>query len=516
MHMPFSLLKSDEEKTQLKPWRILIVDDEVDIHTVTKMALKRFELEGRGVEFLSAFNSTEAKQALEENDDVALIFLDVVMETDDAGLKVAKWLREENKNTFTRIILRTGQPGQAPEEEVIMDYDINDYKQKTELDRTKLFTTVVTALRAYRDLIKIEQSRTYERAYRIGLQQVIESTTDLLEKKTLKNFFNGLLQQVVSLIHADQKGALIKPVDGAGTICYANDYQIIAECGNISLDSGLETKAIELLDKARRIKGSVYDGEHYVAYFPSKSDKESLLYLKGNQIEHLTDINIQLLNLFSNSIGIAFDNLLLNEEIIKTQEDLINRLGNAVESRSKEAGNHIKRMSEFCFILAKELKLADSDCDILKQATPMHDVGKISTPDSVLLKPGRLTDAEMVIMKQHAEMGFDILSGSDRPILKAAAIIAQQHHEKFDGTGYPAGLKGDEIHIFARIVAVADVFDALIHKRCYKEAWALEDILKLFEEETNKHFDPKVISALLNRLDEIVQINNELTKSDGL
>ena len=173
-------------------------------------------------------------------------------------------------------------------------------------------------------------------------------------------------------------------------------------------------------------------------------------------------------------------------------------------------------MSEFCFVIAKQLKLSDSDCDILKQATPMHDVCKISIPDSVLLKPGRLTDEEMVIMKQHAEIGFDILSGSDRPILKAAAIIAQQHHEKYDGTGYPAGLKGDEIHIFARIVAVADVFDALIHKRCYKEPWALDDILILVKEETNKHFDPDVVFALMTRLDDIVQINNDLTKSDCL
>lgn len=514
--MPFSLLQNDQEMPTVKPWRILIVDDEEDIHTITKMALKRFELEDKGVEFLSAYNSEEAKCILEENNDIALIFLDVVMETDDAGLRLAKWLREENKNSFTRIILRTGQPGQAPEEEVIMDYDINDYKQKTELDRTKLFTTVVTALRAYRDLIKIDEARTYERFFRVGLQQVIESTTDLLEKKTLKHFFDGLLQQVVSLIHVDQKGALIKPVTGAGTICYANDYEIIAECGDISFADGLDSEAIKLLEKARKRKGSVFEGDHYVAYFPSKSEQESLLYLEGGQIQQLTDVNIQLLNLFSNSIGIAFDNLLLNREIVKTQEDLINRLGNAVESRSKESGNHIKRMSEFCYVLGKELNLADSTCEILKQATPMHDVGKISVPDNVLLKPGKLSDDEMEIMKQHSELGFEILAGSERPILKAAAIIAQQHHEKFDGSGYPRGLKGEEIHIYARIVAVADVFDALIHRRCYKEPWPLDDILNLLNEEKGKHFDPQVIEALHNKLDDILKINSQLTKGDCL
>ena len=134
----------------------------------------------------------------------------------------------------------------------------------------------------------------------------------------------------------------------------------------------------------------------------------------------------------------------------------------------------------------------------------------------MLLKPGKLTEEEMDIMKQHADMGFDILAGSDRPILKAAAIIAQQHHEKYDGSGYPVGLKGDDIHIFARIVAVADVFDALIHRRCYKKPWPIDNILKLLEEERGKHFDPNVVEALLKRIDDILVINEQLTGEDGL
>lgn len=509
--MPFTLLKKTNTETITKAaWRVLIVDDEQDIHSITELALKRFELEDKRVEFLHAYSGQEAREIIQKEHDIALIFLDVVMETDDAGLLFAKWLRDEHQNHMTRIVLRTGQPGQAPEEDVIMRYDINDYKQKTELDRTKLFTTVVTALRAYRDLKSIEASRNYEKLYRQGLEKVISSTGDILEHKTLQQFFNGLLEQIISLFHIHEQGVFINVPTGMGTIFDDNDFQVIAQCGEYA-GEGIDDEARVLLDKAKEKKESILEGDAYVAYFPSSSDKESMLYLKGICSEKLTDVNIQLLKVFCHSIGIAFDNLLLNREILNTQEELIERLGNAVESRSKESGNHIRRMAKFSEIIALKMGMSESDCEILRQATPMHDVGKIATPDAILLKPGRLLDDEMDIMKKHTSIGFDILQGSQRPILKAAAIISQQHHEKYDGSGYPQGLKGEDIHIYARIVAVADVFDALIHRRCYKEPWPLEKVLDLLEKEKDKHFDPAVVDALMQSLDDVLQINEALT-----
>ncbi|MDC0603460.1 DUF3369 domain-containing protein [Aliiglaciecola sp.] len=511
--MPFSLLKTQSFNEELKPWKVLIVDDEEDIHTITKMALKRFELEGRHLVFFSAHNSQEAKNILSETDDIALVFLDVVMETDDAGLNLAHWIRKELDNQFVRIVLRTGQPGQAPEEEVIMRYDINDYKQKTELDRTKLFTSVVTALRAYRDLVKIETSHKYEKLYRTGLQSVISSTADIMEKKTLKQFFDGILQQVVSLMHIEEEGLFVRAYKGAGTICNKDDYKIIAHYGGVG-EGEIDQHIIKLLDRARRERKSLFEQDTYIAYFPSESKEDSLLYLKG--VKSLTDINIQLLNVFSNSIGIAFDNLLLNREIIQTQEELISRLGDAVESRSKESGNHIRRIAEFSELLAKKFGLDEVECEVLKQASPMHDVGKIATPDQILLKPGKLTEQEMEIMRQHTLIGYDILKGSERPILKAAAIISQQHHEKYNGSGYPREMVGEEIHVYARIVALADVFDALLHRRCYKGAWPIDDVIRLIESEKGKHFDPKLVDILVNNLDQFIDINNALTLSDEL
>lgn len=501
--------ESESKAQALPPWKILIVDDEVDVHLITKMALKRFELDGQSLEFEDAYSGAEARAKLESVPDIALVLLDVVMETDDAGLKVAQWIREELGNRMVRIVLRTGQPGHAPEEEVIKLYDINDYKQKTELDRTKLFTTVVAALRAYRDLKTIDASRRYEQLYRSGLEKVIQSTAQILETRTITQFFDGLLQQVASLIRSDSNGVFVTAnVTGAGTICDADDYTIVARCGDHPHDT-LDEEIRALLDRAKNEHHSLLENDTFVAYFPSSNSKVSLLYLKG--VREVSEVNMQLLNVFCSSIGIAFDNLMLNREIVTTQEELLSRLGNAVESRSKESGNHIRRISEFSYLLAKAIGLDDHDAETLRQAAPMHDVGKIATPDAVLLKAGKLDEREFSVMRNHPQIGYDILKGSDRHILQAASIIALQHHEKYDGSGYPNGLAGEEIHVFARIIAVADVFDALLHRRCYKEPWPVEKVLELIQSESGRHFDPRVVAGLFSQLDEILRINALLT-----
>lgn len=493
------------ENTAALPWKILIVDDEEDIHHITTMALKRFELDDRKLTFLHAYSGEEAKKILSKESDIALIFLDVVMETDDSGLLLAKWIREDLQNKFSRIVLRTGQPGQAPEEKVIVDYDINDYKEKTELDRKKLFTAVYSALRAYRDIIEVDTARKYQEQYRNGLERVIESTSNVLEQRSLTKFFSGLLQQIMSLLRIDQSSVLIQ-VTGIGAVYTENDFKIIAQITNDSGDDSIDQIAYQYFNKAIEQKQSIYEDDVLVGYFPSQSEKISLLYLKG--VSSLSSIDAKLLEIFSGNVSLAFDNLLLNKEMIDTQEELIYRLGDVVESRSNEAGNHIRRMSEVSFMLAKKLGFTQEEAELLKQAAPMHDIGKIATPDKILLKPGKLNDKEMDEMKLHPEIGYDILQGSQRPILKAAAIISAQHHEKFDGSGYPKQLKGEDIHIYARIVAVADVFDALTHKRCYKDAWPLEEVIKFFKQASGNHLDPQVVKVMLDNIQLAVAINN--------
>lgn len=199
----------------------------------------------------------------------------------------------------------------------------------------------------------------------------------------------------------------------------------------------------------------------------------------------------------------------LKEEILNTQSEILHTLGNVCESRSKETANHVIRVAHYSELLAKGYGLDSVHVDLIKRASPMHDIGKVAIPDSILKKEGPLTDDERVIMNTHVDEGYELLRKSEKPLFKVASLIAYEHHEKWDGTGYPRGLKGKDISVEGRITALADVFDALSAKRCYKPAWPDDKVLKLLNEENGKHFDPDLIELFFNNLSTIFQIREE-------
>ena len=196
------------------------------------------------------------------------------------------------------------------------------------------------------------------------------------------------------------------------------------------------------------------------------------------------------------------------EEILDREHEMIMRLSRAAEFRDPETGAHIQRMSNYSRLIAEQLGLSHEEQDILLRSAPMHDVGKIAIPDHILLKPGRLDDEEMTIMRTHAEKGYEILKDSKSSLLDTAALIAMTHHEKWDGSGYPRGLKGEDIPLFGRIVAVADVFDALTTERPYKKAWEVERATAFLQEGANSHFDASVVQAFLDRLEDALVIRD--------
>jgi len=198
----------------------------------------------------------------------------------------------------------------------------------------------------------------------------------------------------------------------------------------------------------------------------------------------------------------------LNEAIEDTQREVIYAMGEIGETRSKETGNHVKRVAKYSQLLAQFYGLDQKEAEMLKMVSPMHDIGKVGIPDSILNAPRKLSLDEWKVMQTHAQLGYEMLKRSNKSILQAAAIVAYQHHEKWDGSGYPQGLKEENIHIFGRITAVADVFDALGSDRCYKKAWELEKIIDFFKEESGKHFEPKLVRLLLENLDEFVKIRD--------
>ncbi len=199
----------------------------------------------------------------------------------------------------------------------------------------------------------------------------------------------------------------------------------------------------------------------------------------------------------------------LEEEIAETQKEVVFTMGAIGESRSKETGNHVKRVAEYSKILALAYGLDAEEAELLKEASPMHDIGKVAIPDNILNKPGRFDENEREIMNRHAELGYNMIKSSTRPLLKAAAIVAYEHHERWDGKGYPRGLKGEGIHIYGRITALADVFDALGSDRVYKKAWEDEKIFELLHQERGKHFDPKLIDLFFENLDNVLHVRKK-------
>jgi len=339
----------------MEQWKILVVDDEQDVHDVSRLAFKRVEFRNKTIQLLSAFSTNEARTIIEDNPDIALVLLDIVMEEDNSGLELVKYIREVIHNEKIQIIIRTGHPGHAPVDEVIFKYEVNDYQEKSELTSYKLRTSVITALRAYESLSKIDSL-----------------------------------------------------------------YNILEE----------------------------------------------------------------------------------------SQYDLFYSLGQIAESRSKETGNHVKRVGEIARIIARAIGFSKHDAKLLKHAASMHDIGKLAIPDSIINKPGKLTSEEFDVIKTHSEIGYEMLISSNKEILHTSAIIAREHHENYDGTGYPRGLVKNDIHINSRIVAIADVFDALGNKRIYKTAWELEDILSYMRNESGKKFDPKLVDVLFENIDEINKVRS--------
>jgi putative two-component system response regulator len=193
-------------------------------------------------------------------------------------------------------------------------------------------------------------------------------------------------------------------------------------------------------------------------------------------------------------------------EVVQSRLEIVQRLGRASEYRDNETGRHILRMSHCAALLAKQIGWSKERCDLMLYASPMHDLGKIGISDTILLKPARLTEEERTIMETHTLIGADILSGSSNELLETARVIALTHHEKWDGSGYPARLAGEEIPIEGRIAAIVDVFDALTSKRPYKKAWPIEEALADMREQSGRHFDPELVEHFLTILPGVFKI----------
>ena len=310
---------------------------------------------------------------------------------------------------------------------------------------------------------------------------------------------------------AIDKSNILSRFDVNGKITYVNQLfcetsgykkeEVVGKSYEIICDQSANGACLKQISNAISVH-SVWQGQ---MQFKTKSKEVYYLY---STIIPILDRNGNLVEYIDISHNIT-DVIELHQDIEDTQREVVYKMGEVAETRSQETGQHVKRVAEYSRLLGELYGLGEKKAELLCTASPMHDIGKVGIPDSILKKPAKLDADEWEIMKTHAKMGYDILKKSTRPLLKAAATIAYTHHEKWDGSGYPNATAGEKIHIFGRITAIADVFDALISERCYKEAWELDRVLEYFKEQRSKQFDPTLTDIFLNNIDSFLEIKNK-------
>ncbi len=492
-----------------KKIKIIIADDNKDVHKITNLILKDFNYNEYTLDIYHAYSAAEVKSIMNKEENIAIILLDVVMEKDDSGLEVVKYIREELKNILVRIILRTGQPGKAPEDDIIKNYDINNYIEKTEGSVQKIYTALYSAIRSYTDLLKLYYSKK-------GLEKVVESSKELYKYDSLIKFYQGILIQLTNLLDFEENSFIASKYHySSGSIISINTDNpvILAGTGAFKKHINQDIKKVfppEIIQEIQnQPSGKIvfYDTFYIGSWHPIEKESTNYIYFETNKKLDPTDK--KLIRLTINNFSLAINNFILNKKVTESQRELIFKLGDVIETRLRDNHNHIYRVSEISVVLGKAYGLSDKALELLRITAPLHDIGKINILDDILLKPGKLTNDEFDLIKKHPKFGYDMIHSKTikgNEIFDIAADIAYHHHEKWNGCGYPEGLAREEISIFARIVSVADVFDALSHERSYKKAWPMEKIKDLMLYESGKSFEPKLVDLLLKNIEKIKEI----------
>ncbi|MEA3289543.1 MAG: DUF3369 domain-containing protein [Campylobacterota bacterium] len=489
------LFAQDEETTTTEElsnnrWKILVVDDESDVHNVTKLALKDFSYDNKKLEFISAYSAKEAISYLKKEKKIALVLLDVVMETDEAGFEVADYIRKELGNDSIRIILRTGQSGIAPERYVIDNYDINDYKEKTELTSKKLYTVMRTGIKTYKHIVSLENNKK-------ALEYILRSAPTLYQASSLDLFFEGILMMVTNFIKMGNS-AMISTINSFVSYPIPKDFKeldIFAATGECKKNPEIfKQKIIDFLLGNKNIKeAKILDNG--TAFLPILYGDSliALIYFEG--VIDPSEYDLHILDILASEASVALQNINLFTELKVEHDGALDMLALASEYKDEVTGQHIKRVKNMVIKVAREYGFSEKEAQELGEASTLHDIGKIGIEDYILKKPGKLTHDEFNKMQLHTLRGKEILDA--HPHFETASQIASTHHERYDGKGYPNGLKGEDIPISGRITSIVDVFDALTHERPYKKAWEKDEVIEYIKENSGTQFDPKLVEIFL-------------------
>ncbi len=454
-----------EEKT------ILIIDDiDTNIHTLIELFDGKYDV-------LASLDGQSGLEILEE-EDIDLILLDINMPLMD-GFEVCKKIKANQKTKDIPVIFITASNN---EESIEKAYEVGgvDYI-------TKPFKVREVLSRINTHLLLSEKNRV--------LSQYLE------ENVTLLNQYKQVVDESLLVSKTDIKGRITYANDAFVNISGFSREELVGKPHNIVRDRDTPKDVYRQMWETIKnknvwhgeIKNLKKDGSYYIV----QATVMPILNSKGEIVEYISA---------RKDITEIYD---LKKEIIDTQKEVIFTMGSIGETRSRETGNHVKRVAEYSRLLAFYSGLSEEKVELIADASPMHDIGKVAIPDEVLHKPAKLTDEEFVVMRTHAELGYKMLCHSERPLLKTAALIAFEHHERWDGKGYPNHLKEEEISIEGRITAIADVFDALGSDRVYKKAWKDEEIFSYLKDEKGKQFDPNLIDIFFEHMEEFLEIRRK-------
>lgn len=430
-------------------WKILIVDDEPEVHAVTRLALSDFKFLGRQLEFYSAESGEEGCRLMEEHPDAAIILLDVVMETDDAGLKVAKYIREDLDNHFTRIILRTGQPGQAPERTVIINYDINDYKSKTELTAQKLFTAVMSSLRSYRDIMSIEHSRR-------GLEKILHATTDLFCEQSMDQLVEGLVQQLSWLIGGARQVLYAEVDNEQGTkgmtvrAAFGEEAEVML---HRSVKAALPVSALRELEQVIETREAYFSDDLALVYCQAGAKLGGLLCLSG-LARPLNQKEQDLLNLFAQQIQLALNNVLREQD---TQDFIRRTLEHALELERDHLFSEDKQLHPAAKVAVLLAQILDIQMNRHEQVALAAMIAALLAPYSAVEEGEERAQARLAYERLHRILRGFISENSD--VLKLVLEATDARFERYDGAGFPGLLSGDQFSLELQlIVFVMQVF----------------------------------------------------------
>jgi PAS domain S-box-containing protein len=459
--------------------KILYVEDEPQIRENIEMLLSSI------FPFVQTAVNGKEGLALYEKDSFDLVISDILM-PEMNGIKMLEKIKSLNPNQSVIVTSACEESNYLLE---LIDLDIGHFVLKP-MKADQMISVLYSVVNTIFNAKKVAE-------FNANIQHELNQKSSLLEQ------YKSIVDIALIISKTDLKGKITYVNDQFCKISGYTQEELHGQNHNIVRHPDMSSEVFE------NVWNTIQQNKIWQGTIKNKK-KDGSFYITNTTIKPILDEHGSLMEYMSLRYDVT-ELHALSDEILSTQHEILGLLGEVGETRSNETGNHVRRVAKYSKLLAELYGLDNAQSDLLYRASPMHDIGKIGIPDSILLKPGKLSHEEFDIMKTHSEIGYQIFKQSERPLMQAASVIAHEHHEKWNGTGYPRGLAGENIHIYGRITAIVDVFDALSCDRVYKKAWPMEQIINLIIEERGKHFDPVLVDLFMKHHDQFIDISTQLT-----